>query len=145
MEDLPSGLGDRCRYTAWKAFLALIPLKDRHLCPACGDEQIAQCYFAGQRHVFQRRRSAYRCPKCNTQIRYAAERSVLLIVARLLAVVVLGFWASRLIRINLSSANISTAEIFAYFTAAIIIGVVITLVDMLRGSVVAAGGNATSK
>ena len=69
----------------------------------------------------------------------------MLIVARLLAVVVLGFWASRLIRINLSSANISTAEIFAYFTAAIIIGVVITLVDMLRGSVVAAGGNATSK
>lgn len=65
--------------------------------------------------------------------------------ARLSATVLLGLWAFRLIRINLPLVNISVAEIVAYFAVAIIIGSVITLVDMLRGSVVATGAGPASK
>ena len=125
--------------------MALIPLKHRHLCPACGDAQIAACYFAGQRHLMQKRREVYRCPKCKTPIRYAAERSVWIVTARLSAVALLGFWAFRLIRLNLSTATISIAEFAAYFTAAITIGVIITLVDVLRGSVIAKDNGSVSK
>lgn len=114
----------------------LISLKPRHLCPACSEPQIADCYFAALRiPIFGRKRPKHYCPVCKIHIWYHAGRSVSLMLTRILAIAILLPW-------GLSIPAIASVQFGSYFVACILLGTTLMLTEIFRGTVVAKPPNA---
>ncbi|WP_250930023.1 hypothetical protein [Aporhodopirellula aestuarii] len=107
----------------------LIQINPRHRCPSCGVPRIAECYFAAIRiPIFGRKRPRYVCISCHTHIWYQAEQSIALLLVRICLFTLLLTW-------GLGIPSIASIQFGLYFVVCIIVGVLLTMIDVLRGTV----------